>query len=231
MIALTQAVAFFVGVVGPWRDVDELVGGTRVARPIRVGIALSLVLSALWLRFSATGLAAVYAEWIFLGMFASFIGDLIMARLIPVPSRLIGGMVAFGVGHGFYIKGYASTLAAAGVSLPTVPLVVGLLVYDGINLLGWQRFVRNPAKSQALNVGALLYGAWIAVMAAFALALAVALGGGWWLAALGGVVFILSDFLIGTSEIRGNHIPRVSDWIWLTYIAGQMGIIYASAVA
>ena len=92
---------------------------------------------------------------------------------------------------------------------------------------------RNPSPGdldyEIVNVGALVYGSWIAVMAAFALGMAAALGGGWWLAVLGGLSFVVSDFLIGITDIGGVDIENANDWIWLTYLAGQMGIIYAAA--
>jgi hypothetical protein len=37
-----------------------------------------------------------------------------------------------------------------------------------------------------------------------------------------------SDFLIGVTDIRGTAIRHANDWIWLTYVGGQMGIIYAA---
>jgi len=78
-----------------------------------------------------------------------------------------------------------------------------------------------------VNGGALVYGLWIGVMASCALALATTLGGAWWLAALGALSFVLSDALIAVTDIGGTRIPRPNDWIWVTYLAGQMGIVYA----
>ena len=62
-------------------------------------------------------------------------------------------------------------------------------------------------------------------MAAFALALGYALG--FWLTALGGLLFVASDFIIGVTDIRGIKIKNANDWIWLTYVLAQAGIIYA----
>ncbi|HYD50066.1 MAG TPA: lysoplasmalogenase [Terriglobales bacterium] len=228
---LAQVAAFAAGLLGPWRDPAELHNPGRVARPIRIGISFSLLLGALLVWAQSDGVLAVYAGWICAGMAASFVGDLIMARLIPVPVRLIGGMVAFAVGHACYIKGYAATLAAAGHSAFPPVLWLVLLLYGAGTVLGWQRWIQNPQRRRELNIGALVYGAWIAVMAAFAFALAWTLGGGFWLAAIGGLIFIASDFLIGLTEIRGVPISNANDWIWLTYIAGQMGIIYAAWAA
>jgi hypothetical protein len=162
-------------------------------------------------------------------MIASFIGDLIMARLIPAPNRLIGGMVAFAAAHAMYIRGYAAAVAAAGGSLLNFGFIPALIVYVAATFFGWREYIRNPRKPDALNVGALAYGSWIAIMASSAVGMGTALGGQWWLAAVGGLSFIASDFLIGVTDIRETPIENANDWIWLTYLAGQMGIIYAAA--
>ncbi len=219
---------FIAGCVGPWRDVSERGTNGRVALPVRMVLSLSL-LAAAWLIWNGSA-APGYCRWIALGMSASFVGDLIMARLIPLPSRLIGGMAAFGLAHALYIQGYLQTMRAGAAVLPNSGLYLGLSAYGLVTVGGWWFFIRNPRKDSLTNIGALVYGSWISVMASFALALATALGGAWWLAALGGCVFIVSDTLIGITDIRGVRITNANDWIWLTYVAGQMGIIYAGWV-
>jgi hypothetical protein len=230
-LLIGQIVAFLVGWAGPWRDPPEQDTNGRVVWPIRMGLSFSLVVGAavVWFEAPAGSPAAAYAGYALLGMGASFIGDLIMARLIPTPNRLLGGMVAFAAAHALYIRAYASAVSAAGGSLFGVALIVALLLYLAATFLGWRNYVRNPSKPDALNIGALVYGSWIAVMASCAVAMAAALGGQWWLAAFGGVSFILSDFLIGTTDIGETRIENANDWIWLTYLAGQMGIVYAAA--
>jgi uncharacterized membrane protein YhhN len=162
-----------------------------------------------------------------LGMFASFIGDLIMARLIPLPNRLIGGMIAFGIAHALYITAYMQTIQANGAVLLNSGLFLGFGFYAVGSIGGWLALIRNPEKETAINIGALVYGLWISVMASFALALAVAVGGAFWVTALGGLLFVTSDFIIGVTDIRGISLKNANDWVWLTYVAGQMGIIYA----
>jgi uncharacterized membrane protein YhhN len=94
--------------------------------------------------------------------------------------------------------------------------------------VGWWFLIRNPQRGVVTNVGALVYGLWISVMASFALGLAYGLG--FWITALGGLLFVSSDFLIGMTDIRGIQLRNANDWVWLTYVAGQMGIIYGSAL-
>jgi len=127
-----------------------------------------------------------------------------------------------------YITGYGYTASAAGASLVNPGLVLGLVVYVGGGAIGWWSAVRTPARGAVINLAALLYGGWIGIMAACAAAMAWVLGGHWWVAALGGLSFVISDFLIGVTEIRGRALAYANDWVWLTYVAGQMGIIYAA---
>lgn len=230
-LLIGQIVAFLIGWAGPWRDEPERDTNGRVAWPIRMGLSFSMVVGAVVVWFGAPegSPAAVYAGYTLLGMVASFIGDLIMARLIPTPNRLLGGMVAFAAAHALYIRAYVSAVSAAGESFLNAGLVIALVVYFALTFFGWREYIRNPQKPDALNIGALVYGSWIAIMASCAVGMASALGGTWWLAALGGLSFVVSDFIIGTTDIRETRIENANDWIWMTYLAGQMGIIYAAA--
>lgn len=225
---LIQLILFALGILGPWRDPPERATNGRLPRPIRMLLSFSLVVAACVIWASGAKYAA-YAQWVAFGMLTSFIGDLIMARLIPLPNRLIGGMVAFAIAHALYITAYASAIVR-WFNSAIVGLLVGLFFYGIVSIGGWWFLIRNPQKPKAINLGALVYGMWIGVMASCALALAVAVGGAFWLTALGGLLFVASDFLIGVTDIRGIHIRNANDWIWLTYIAAQMGIIYSSAI-
>jgi uncharacterized membrane protein YhhN len=228
---LAQVALFVIGVLGPWRDAPEHHTNGRVARPIRMTLSLSLLLAAALVYHHVPLALTRYAGWVLLGMLVSCVGDFIMARIIPVPNRLIGGMAAFGLAHALYITAYLRTLARHGLEFPNAGFWVGLVLYGLLTIIGWQVFIRNPQKRTALNVGALLYGIWIGVMAAAALALATGLGGATWATALGAFAFVVSDFLIGATDIRGARFANANDWIWLTYVLGQMGIIYAGALA
>lgn len=228
---LLQAALFSAGLIGPWRDALPRETNGRVPLVVRMLLSLSLVLAA-WLIWSGSRPeTSSYTAYVFAGMVASFAGDLIMARLIPLPNRLIGGMLAFGAAHGLYVSAYVHAIREHGAIVANGGLWAGLLLYALSTAAGWWWYIRNPECGAVTNIGALLYGAWIGVMAAFALALAVALGGAWWLAAVGGVIFMVSDFIIGATDIGGRRLHNANDWIWLTYVGGQMGIIYAGWLA
>ncbi len=234
-VAFLAQIALFAGSwLGPWRDAPELKTNGHLPRPARMLLSFSLLLAAWIVWLGPVGRIGVYSQWVAFGMVASFVGDLIMARLIHLPNRLIGGMVAFAIAHGLYITAYIRTMQTVGapgaVDRLIAGLVIGLIGYGVITLLGWRFLIRNPQKETAINIGALVYGLWISVMASCALALALAFGGGFWLTAVGGLFFVCSDFITGMTDIRGISIKNANDWVWLTYVAGQMGIVYASAI-
>ncbi len=230
ILFLFQLALFTVGILGPWHDANT---NGRLPRAARMLLSSSLVVAA-FLIWQTGSKMPVYAQWVFFGMCASFIGDLVMAKLIPFPNRLIGGMIAFGIAHLLYITAYRSTIATISSMEPyqrfDTGLIVGFIFYGLVLVLGWWFLIRNPQKGTVINVGGLVYGGIIAVMASFALALAFALGGAFWLTALGGLFFLSSDFIIGMTDIHGIALKNANDWVWLTYVAGQMGIIYAGAV-
>ena len=223
LVVVFQVVLFFIGILGPWGDANAT---GRLPRLIRMLLSFSLVVAAfaIWLGGAKQ---QTYAQWVAFGMLASFIGDVIMAKLIPLPNRLIGGMIAFGIAHILYITAYVQTIRANNADLLSFGFMLGVGFYAIISILGWLMLIRNPQKGTATNIGALVYGMLIGTMAAFALGLASAVGGGFWLTAIGGLLFIASDFIIGITDIRGIKIKNANDWIWLTYVAGQAGIIYA----
>ncbi len=229
ILFLFQLTLFAIGILGPWRDTDAT---GRLPRAVRMLLSFSLVVAAFVIWLGGAKLPA-YAQWVAFGMLASFIGDLIMAKLIPLPNRLIGGMIAFGIAHVLYITAYTQTIQTISSLEPytrwTIGLWLGLGLYGVVSIGGWWLLIRNPQKDAATNIGALVYGLLVGTMAAFALALGSALG--FWLTALGGALFVTSDFLIGVTDIRGIQIKNASDWIWLTYVAAQAGIIYAGVLA
>ncbi len=231
ILFLFQLLLFALGIFGPWRDAPALKTNGRLPRVIRMLLSLSLVVAALAIALNPFRMDAVYTRWVFLGMTASFIGDLIMARLIPLPNRLIGGMIAFAIAHALYITAYVRTLGALDAVVLNSGLWLGIGFYGVVSIVGWLALIRNPEKGAATNIGALVYGLWVGAMASFALALAVGIGGAFWVTALGGLLFVASDFIIGVTDIRGVQIKNANDWIWLTYVAAQMGIIYAGWLA
>ena len=203
----------------------------RLPRPLRMLLSALLVVAAfLGWQAGARGTAAqTFAALIFLGMAAGFVGDLIMARLIPVPNRLISGMVVFGIAHLLYIAALLELMRQSTFTALWPP-VATLLAFLGFCWWAWYTQVRKPGGSRAINVGSLVYGLLVGVMAALAASLALHDARYVTLAA-GGLLFLASDFVLGNWVIRGHVWKSVNDVIWLTYVSGQLLIVYSVAAA
>jgi hypothetical protein len=204
---------------------------SRLPRPLRMLLSATLVLAAFVGWQAATGGATVqrYAVLIFLGMAAAFVGDLIMARLIPVPARLIFGMMAFGITHLLYAAAFLY-LAQRLAFIDWSQLAILLLPVLTFCSWAWYTQVRNPAGSSALNIGSLAYGWVIGVMTALAVNLATDDAHFMALAA-GALLFLTSDFILGSWQIRGRGWKSVNDAIWTTYVGAQLLIVYSVAAA
>jgi len=70
--------------------------------------------------------------------------------------------------------------------------------------------IRNPQKETVINIGALVYGMWIGMMASFALALASAVGSAFWLTALGGLLFVSADIALENAVARVNALGGIA---------------------
>src|SRR5512141_3152555 len=110
ILPLAQLVLFVGSWLGPWRDPPERHNLGRLPFQARMLLSFSLVVVAWFIWLGHAGRMPVYSQWVAIGMLFAFIGDLIMARLVPVPNRLIGGMLAFGVAYALYAYAYNSTI-------------------------------------------------------------------------------------------------------------------------
>lgn len=212
-------VAFVFGTYNPERT-------RRTIKPLR--LATSVILAAcawlLWLN-SPRDLADV-ALSLALGMTLGCLGDLILAGVIPLPKRMIGGIIAFGIGHAFYIIGFMNLAAMRGLANP-ISGSLFWVVYVLASSFLWVLFINNPAKSRTLNIGSLIYAWLISVMAGAAGGLAIQ-DPRFTLTAIGGGLFLLSDLILGNRELRDNGWFLVHDVVWVLYIAGQVLIVTSS---
>jgi uncharacterized membrane protein YhhN len=210
-IPVLLLIAFVFGRYNPERT-------RRTIKPLRMSTSFVAVLIALATWLSNTPLAAA-ASWFFFGMVFGFLGDLILADIIPLPKRMISGIIAFGVGHVCYIIGFSSVAALLGLNNPITGSLFWV-VYVLVSSFLWVVFINNPAKSRTLNIGSLIYAWLISVMAGAAGGLAIQ-DPRFTLTAIGGGLFLLSDLILGNRELRDNGWFLVHDVVWVLYIAGQ----------
>ncbi|MCB0255331.1 MAG: lysoplasmalogenase [Anaerolineae bacterium] len=237
MTAAAQAVlavlllAWGVLLIGGWLiDFGGRTPRNRLPLPTRMATSAVLVAAALvWWQAGTAGTAlAGYGLLIFVGMALGFVGDLVMAKVIPTPNRVIFGMLAFGAGHLCYIAAFVGLGRSLG-STPATPLAAIWLGYVLLSALLWYTLIRQPARGRALNIGTLVYALLLATMAAAALALAVQ-DPRLLPLALGGVLFIASDMFVGSELMRGTSFRSIGDVIWITYTVAQMLIVYSTAI-
>jgi len=190
--------------------------------------AILVVCALIWWLAGASGTPlAAYAALLFFGMAFSFLGDLIMAQLLPLPQHVLFGMGAFGVAHVLYIRGYLRLGGVLGLQNGGAR-AVGLAVLLVLAIVLWWALIRSPKTPAVLNYGSLGYALLLAAMAGLAVSLAlqetrfVPL-------ALGAVLFLISDVFLGHRLFQGGTFLLVGDLVWMTYIVGQLLIVFSTA--
>ena len=193
----------------------------------RVASSVVLVVAAWsWYLVSRGTTTSLFALLIAIGMTFGLIGDLFMARLLPVAQYVLLGMAAFGLGHAAYIAaglvyGNQHGLAEAGTRYGV------WAVWLAVGLIGWYLAVfRGQPKRSALHWVALPYALLLASTAGIATGLAVQ-DSALWPMAVGAALFLLSDLILAAHLFNGLFFPLIEDAIWLTYGPGQMLIVYS----
>jgi hypothetical protein len=216
LIALLLILLWTVFLFGGWLWGKDLQRYRRM--PVWTRMASSAVLVLLgWYGFllAPVGEVAIFARLIALGMTFGLVGDLFMAGLLPSPSRVLGGIAAFGVGHLAYIAaivGYRPVLWWV--------LALGLLAAAG---LFYAVFLRNKKRSPLLWA-ALIYSLLLASTAALGVSLALQLPL-FAVLAVGGLFFFASDLILALELFNHTRFPWLGDWVWLTYGPGQALIV------
>lgn len=182
-----------------------------------------------WYVFSRESPSAPFSLCVAAGMTMGFVGDLFMARLIPVDNHVLGGIGAFGAGHVLYIAGMVWYSRAAGLDAPG-PRWGALALWLLIGGAGWYWLVFRGQQAGPLHYAALPYALLLAGTAGLATGLALqqpvfaAL-------ALGAALFLLSDLILAGQLFSGLRFRLIDDVVWLTYGPGQMLIVYGAGSA
>ena len=173
----------------------------RTIKPLRLSTSWILVVCA-WIIWATGTTLRTPALLIALGMTFGALGDLVLADVIPLPKRMISGIVVFSAGHLCYIAAFSQTGRILGLNDPFAESLVWVAFMIVAAFL-WFSLIYNPARSRALNLGSLFYGWLIAIMAGTATALALS-DPRFTLTALGGILFLISDMILGNRELRDN---------------------------
>jgi YhhN family len=196
----------------------------------RMGSSLTLVAIAwLWYAFTRQSPVGNYALLIAVGMSCGCLGDLFLASVIPLSEPVLGGMLAFGLGHVSYL---VAAIAVGnqfrfGAPLPRFGM---LAVWLLIGLTGWYIVIFRGQKPGTLHWAALPYALLLASVAGLFSGLALQ-SGTFVPAALGAALFLVSDLILANQLFNGRTFPFVGDIIWLTYGPGQALLVASVAGA
>ncbi|HET6555032.1 MAG TPA: lysoplasmalogenase [Dyella sp.] len=172
-------------------------------------LATVLILWSAWR--AQPPVSAGYQRWLVTGMLFSLAGDIFL--MLPVDA-FVAGLVAFLIGHVFFIRALMTDTRFAARPLA----VVACLAYGALNL--WALW---PALPGALHLPVVIYVVVLASMAGQAVARAWrhahdALAGPAQWAAAGALLFLLSDTLLAWNRFK-LAIPMSALWILATYYA------------
>ena len=217
-----------------------LFGGTadaarRMPTWSRMASSATLVAAAFsWYLFARGTAAAGYALLVAVGMTFGFLGDLLLAGVLPGGRNVILGIASFGVGHIFYITAMVRLAAEAGLTAPG-PRWGALAVWLLVGLVGWYLVVWRGAASAGILMSivhwiALPYALLLATTAGLATGLALQ-DGRFVPLAVGAGLFLLSDLILAGEMFSGLDFRLIGDVIWLTYGPGQMLIVYSIGAA
>ena len=199
--------------------------------PLRIRLlssAILVVCALIWWRPAAidTPLAG-YAALLCLGMSLSFVGDVIMSGIVPLPQHVLVGMGTFGAAHVVYVVAYSRLAAVLGLRSWALP-AAALAGYYALAIPLWWKLVRSPDQPLAATGASLGYSLVLATMAGMAAGVALQEASLVPLA-LGGLLFVVSDLLLGHRLFQGGHFVLMGDCIWMTYILAQLLIVFSTA--
>lgn len=158
------------------------------------------------------------------GIAFGFVGDLFMANVFnqSQANSLKIGIGVFAVGHILYMLGFAQ-IAQLFNFLDLGRYALAFIITWVMTIVLWFALIYRPSAG-VMQYAALVYALFLASMAGFAMGLAfhqaqlIPL-------ALGGVLFMLSDTLIGMRVFAGRSFRYIGDVIWVTYIVAQILIV------
>jgi len=196
----------------------------------RMGSSLTLVgIAWLWYSFTRQSPIGTYALLIAVGMTCGCLGDLFLAGVIPLSEPVLGGMLAFGLGHVAYLIVAIVLGNYFGLAAP-LPRFGMLAVWLLIGVAGWYVLIFRGHKPSTLHWAAQPYALLLASVAGLFCGLAlqsVAFAP----AAIGAALFLVSDLILANQLFNGRTFPLAGDVIWLTYGPGQALIVASVASA
>ena len=169
------------------------------------------------------------ARWVLAGLSLSLLGDGVNSYLLDLSAiirpQILLSIPAFVCAHLCYLVAYARVLGRRPPS-PGARNVRWLmaLLWLPLSLLLW-RLVIDPNAPPLLLKLSVGYAMVVMLMGLVALLLPLERGRVALWPALGGLLFVISDSVLGAHLLDGELRPVwISQWIWISYFAAQCGV-------
>lgn len=184
--------------------------------------SFTLVIAAwMWLVIALGTPIHIFAGWVAIGMSFGFMGDIFMAKVLKIEPHILYGMLAFGIGHIFYIIGTWMVALPHNVPFPNYPT---LIVWWLIAIVLWYLVVYRNSDKSKLVYAALPYALLLASTVGFAMSLTM-LDPTFTLVTVGAILFLLSDLLLAAQLFNNLHFKYIGDVVWFLYGPAQMLIV------
>lgn len=214
LIFMLQVIILMLGIIlGKGREVNQYAA-------MLVSCIFFITSCYLWLKNRS-----VYSKYISRGMFFCFLGDLILAKFIPIGIAFGGS--AFAIAHILFIIAYVKTIKEKNGSVFNSGFYISAAIYYIVLISLWSLKFKDMQSAGILKFGSLVYGICITTMAAMAVSL-YKNQKQYLKVAIGAVFFMFSDSFVITSQT--TTIAYSSIIIWTTYIIGLYGIIYHNSI-
>ena len=203
--------------------------GSLFSVSTRMGSSIVLAVTAwfatvLWCKVTA----GRFALFLAIGMTLGAIGDFFNAGLlkfISLPDPVLGGIAAFGLGHLAYIAGSLALSKQTDLT-DRRAFVVAVFAWQLFGLITWYFVAYCGTEARGLVWPSFPYSALLSGTAGVTSGMALQ-DRRFFRLAMGGALFLTSDLLLAFGMFRG-HFSHQTEWVWLTYGAGQMLIVFAA---
>lgn len=213
-----------------------LIDGPRQAwMPAYRLLHLAQMLALIGLIAQRVAVNSPQARWVLAGLLLSFAGDLVNSFLIDlsamVKPQILLSIPAFVLAHLCYLAAYGRVLGWRPPSATARKLRLGMAVlWLPLSLMLWRLVIdpEAPPLLLSLSVG---YAMVVVLMGLVALWLPMERGRIALWPALGGLLFVVSDSLLGAYLLHGDLRPVwVSQLIWISYFAAQCGVAHTVGI-
>lgn len=178
---------------------------------------------------------APQARWILAGLLLSFVGDVVNSFLLDlsavVQPQILLSVPAFVLAHLCYLAAYAGILGRRPPTSSARAVRLGLAVcWLPLSLILWRLVIDSEAPPLLLNLS-VGYAMVVMLMGLTAVLLPLERGLTALWPALGGLLFVVSDSLLGAHLLHGDLRPVwVSQLIWISYFAAQCGLAHTVGI-